>query len=331
MPRKCTIYCQHLEIHFVLKFNKLERNIQNTNTVRIKIFSVKKILRRIPDKTEQKKKKKNLGGADKMFFQKIFEKIRSNNILELNLQIFKYYGILLDDSVDKRRRDSLFDTFRRLLLVSVVAQHSLGTAVELYLSVGNIEKAADCLIFLISHVKNVVKLGTFIIYRRQILRLLSRIEDNYYVQGITPTDSQKLLVQNYMILSRKIAKYVWISFVLTQASLIVNMPPRPNLEIITDPVELKNVRRESSIHMWMPFKAIESPYFEIAVVYECVTMTIYFAFVTTVNITLLGAIIHMTALFALLADTIENGVTSGSGVRKEKLYSTGKRSPSISH
>lgn len=269
-----------------------------------------------------------IGGADKMIFKQLFEEIRRNNILELNLQIFKYYGFLLDDSVDTTRWNRLIGMFRRLLLVSVVAQHSLGTAVQLYLSLGNIEKAGDCLIFLLSHVKNVVKLGTLIIYRTKILCLLSRIGGNYYVQGITPTDSQKILVQNYMNLSKKIAKYVWISFVLTQASLIVNMPPRPNLEIIIDPEELKNVRRESSIHMWIPFKAIESPYYEIAVVYECVTMTIYFAFVTTVNITLLGLIIHMTALFALLADTIEKGVNDGAGVRKEKLYSTGKRIPS---
>lgn len=266
-----------------------------------------------------------------MIFQKLFESFRRNNILELNLQILKYYGILIDDFVDTTQWDRLIGMFRRLLLVSVVAQHTLGTAVQLYMSLGNIEKAGDCLIFLISHVKNVVKLATLIIYRKKILCLLSRIEGNYYVQGITHTDSQKLLLQNYINLSRKIAKYVWISFVLTQASLIVNMPPRPNLEIITDPEELKNVRRESSIHMWIPFRAIQSPYFEIALVYECVTMTLYFAFVTTVNITLLGLIIHMTALFALLADTIEKGVKGGAGVRKEKLYSTGKRNPSSSH
>ena len=295
-----------------------------------------KLLRKINNKRKRKRRKKNknlrvlIRGANKMIFQKLFEKIRRNNILELNLQIFKYYGFLLDDSVDTTRWDRLTGTFRRLLLVFVVAQHSLGTAVQLYLSLGNIEKTGDCLIFLISHVKNVVKLGTLIIYRKKMLCLLSRTEGNYYVQGITPTDSQKLLVQNYTNLTRKIAKYVWISFVLTQASLIVNMPPRPNLEIITDPEELKNVRRESSIHMWIPFKAIESPYYEIAVVYECVTMTVYFAFVTAVSITILGLIIHMTALFALLADTIEKGVTGGAGVRKEKLYSTGKRNPSSS-
>lgn len=270
-------------------------------------------------------------GADKMIFQKLFENIRRENILQLNLQILKYYGFLLDDFVDTSRWGRLIGMFKRLLLVSVVAQHTLGTVVQLYLSLGNIEKAGDCVIFLLSHVKNVVKLGTLIIYRKNILCLLSRIEGSYYVQGITPTDSQKLLVQNYMNLSRKIAKYVWISFVLTQASLVVNMPPRPNLEIITVSEELNNVRRESSIHMWIPFKAIESPYFEIAVVYECVTMTVYFAFVTIVNITLLGLIIHMTALFALLADTIEKGVTGDEGVRKEKLYSTGKRNPSISY
>jgi hypothetical protein len=245
------------------------------------------------------------------------------------LQIFKYYGFLLDESGDKTWWERSIDMFRQLLLLSVVAQHSLGTAVDLYFSTDNIEKAGDCVIFLISHVKNIVKLATLIIYRKQILRLHSRIERNCYVQGITPTKSQKLLVENNMNLLRKISKYVWISFVLTQASLIVNMPPRPNLEIIADPEELKNIRRDSSIHMWIPFKAIESPYFEIAVIYECVAMTVYFAFVTTVNVTLVGFIVHITAVFALLADTIEKGLTGAAGVTKEGLYSTGKKYPSI--
>jgi hypothetical protein len=265
-----------------------------------------------------------------MIFQKLFEKIKRKNILELNLKIFKYYGILLDDSVDRTHWEKLKYTLRRLLLVSVVVLHSLGTAVELYLSVDDIEKAGNCLIFLISHVKNVVKLGTLITYRKQILSLISEIEENCYVKGITPTNSQKLLIQNYMNLSKTIAKYVWISFALTQASLIVNMPPRPNLEMVTDPEELKHIRRDSSIKMWIPFKAIESPYFEMAVIYECVTMTIYFAFVTTVNVTLVGLIIHMTALFAILADTIKKGITGGAGVKKGKLYSTGKKIPTIS-
>lgn len=168
-----------------------------------------KLLRKINNK-RRRKRIKNLrvviAGANKMIFKKLVGKIRWKNNLELNLQIFKYYVFLLDDSVDTTRWDRLIGTFRRLLLVSVVAQHSLGTAVQLYLSLGNIEKAAGRLIFLFSHVKNVVKLGTLIIYRKKILCILSRIGGNYYAQGITPTDSQKRLVQNYMNLSRKIAK-----------------------------------------------------------------------------------------------------------------------------
>jgi heme exporter protein D len=264
-----------------------------------------------------------------MIFQREFEKLRNQNILELNLKIFRYYGLLLDDSVHKTRWEKVKGMAKQLFTVSLVIQYLLGTSVELYLSMGNIQKAGDCFIFLISHLKNAVKFGTFIIYRKKILYLLSKIEDNYYIKGITPTNAERSLVQSYMGLSKRIAKYVWISYFITQASLIINTPPRPNLELITDPQEIKNIRRDSSIKMWFPFGAIESPYFEVTTVYESITMSIYFAFTTTVNITLVGLIIHTTAQFAVLADAIRNGVTRAAGVRPKQRRETGKSVPSL--
>jgi hypothetical protein len=263
-----------------------------------------------------------------MIFQKLTEKLRKQNILEINLKIFKYYGILLDDSVDKTPWEKATDMIKQLLTVSLIAQYFLGTSVELYLSMDNIQRAGDCFIFLISHLKNAVKLGTLIIHRKRILRLLSKIENNYYIQGITPTNAERSLVKKYVNLSKRIAKYVWISFFITQVSLAANMPLRPKLELITDPVEIKNIRRDSVIKMWFPFRAIESPYFELTAVYECITMSIYFAFTTTMNITLVGLIVHVTGQFAVLADMIQNGAIR-VGLLNKKRSETGKTTLSI--
>jgi hypothetical protein len=264
-----------------------------------------------------------------MIFRKELEKLRKQNILELNLKILRYFGTLLDDSVNKTRLERVTGVAKQLFTMFLVVQYFLGTSVQLYLSLNDIHKTGDCFIFFISHLKNVVKFGTLIINRKKILRLLTKIENNYYIHGITTTDAQRSLVRSYMNLSKRIAKWVWITYIVTLVPLIINQPPRPNLQLITDPEEINDVRRDSSMKMWFPFRAIESPYFELTLVYENITMSIYLVFVTTVNVTLVGLIIHMTAQFAVLVEAIQNGVTRAVGLPAEKRRKTGMRAPSL--
>jgi hypothetical protein len=264
-----------------------------------------------------------------MIFWKELEKLRKQNILDLNLKILRYFGTLLDDSVSVTRLERVMDVAKQLFTMFLVVQYFLGTSVQLYLSLNDIHKAGDCFIFLISHLKNVVKFGTLIINRKRILCLLAKIENSYYVHGITATDAQRSLVRSYMNLSNRIAKWVWITFFTTLIPLIINQPPRPNLQLITDPEEINNVRRESSMKMWFPFRAIESPYFELALVYENITMSIYLVFVTTLNVTLVGLIIHMTAQFAVLVEAIQKGVTRTVGIPAKKRRETGKTASSL--
>jgi hypothetical protein len=266
---------------------------------------------------------------NRMIFQQEFEKLRKQNILEINLKILRYYGILLDDSINKTRWEKVKGIAIQLLTVSLVVQYFLGTLVELFLSLGNLQSAGHCLLFLITYLKNVVKLGTFVIYRKKFLCLFSKLEKNFYIQGITPTNAERSLVQSYMNLSKRIAKYVWASFFITLASLIINTPPRPNRELITDPEEIKNLRRDSSLKMWFPFRATESPYFELTTVYESVTISIYFILITTINITILGLIIHASAHFAVLAEAIKNMVPRAASLREKKRCDAGKRDPSL--
>lgn len=264
-----------------------------------------------------------------MIFKQEFEKLRKQNILELNLKIFRYFGILLDDSINRTRWEKVMDIAKQLFIVFLVAQYSLGTSVELLLSLGNLERTSHCLLYLITYMKNIVKIGTFVICRKKILCLLSKIENNFCIQGITPTNAERSLVQSYMNLSKRIAKYILISFFLTLVPIVINTPPRPNLDLITDHEEIKNIRRDSSVKMWFPFRAIESPYFELTTVYESVTTSIHFFLITTINTTIVGLIIHTTAQFAVLAEAIKNGVTRTATWKYKERCETGKNSPSI--
>jgi hypothetical protein len=310
----------------------LNKTFRRENPFEIKICTDKlnQIYRRELSKEKKKKKSQDVAqdSNNRMILEKELQKLRKQNILEINLKIFRYFGILLDDSVNETRCEKVKGMAKQLVIVSLVAQYFFGTSVELFLSLGDMQNAGHCFIYLITHLKNVVKLGTFIIFREKILYLLSKIENNFYIQGIAPTNAERSLVRSYVNLSKRIAKYVWISFLLTLATVFISTPPRPNLELITDPEEIKYIRKDSSLKMWFPFRAIESPYFELTTVYENITISIYFIFFTTVNITILGLIIHTTAQFAVLAEAIKNGATRAASLRDKKRRETGKRAPS---
>jgi hypothetical protein len=111
-----------------------------------------------------------------------------------------------------------------------------------------------------------------------------------------------------MQLARRLSKYVWISYVLTTSSIYFNVPPRPKLDAESNSTisgEQTSIRRESVMKEWMPFEAVEKPYFELVTAYELLAMTVYFACVTVMNITFLALIIYTTAQFAVLANALQ--------------------------
>jgi hypothetical protein len=266
-----------------------------------------------------------------MIFQKGLEELRKRDILEINLKIIRYFGLLQDESVNKTRFEKVTVMAKQIIITLLITQYFLGTSVELYLSLSDMYKAGNCIIYFITSLKNMAKLGTVIINRKKFLSLLINIDKNRYVQGITPTEAQRSIVQSYIDLSKKTAKWVWILCFMALISLIINQPPQPNLELIIDPDEMKDLRRGSSIKMWLPFRAIESPYFEMSLVYEDITMTIYFIFITAINVTIVDIIIKVSAQFAVLAEAVQSGVTPAAGLPYKKRGETGTGVPSLTN
>jgi hypothetical protein len=169
------------------------------------------------------------------------------------------------------------------------------------------QDVGDGFIFLIAHVKNVMKLGTMIVYRTKFISLVNSLEQNYFVHHGPHTKIELSLLGSYMHLTRRLAKYVWISYALTTSSIYFNTPPRPKLVESNSTVsgEQLPIRRDSGMKEWLPFQAVETPYYELITAYELLAMTIYFACVTVMNITFLALIIYTTAQFAVLANALQ--------------------------
>ncbi|KAJ4427989.1 hypothetical protein ANN_24002 [Periplaneta americana] len=254
--------------------------------------------------------------------KKIPESFKRPNILGLNLKLFKLCGFLPDDDMTAwgRARCALLQGF----MVFLHFQHTAGASVELYLSLdeADLQYTSDCFIAVIIHIKDLFKPLPLLVSCKKFQQLFYSI-DNHFIPGIEPTESDRQLVETYMNRSRKISTRVWIAYLAVQIAFFVNMPPRPDIPQVhnlTQAENVKNVRRRSAIKTWFPFRAVESPYYELLAVYENVTMVIYLAFITLMNTTFLVLIIQATAQLALLAETLN---TASQRVA-EKLSNTAK-------
>jgi hypothetical protein len=180
--------------------------------------------------------------------------------------------------------------------------------IEMYILRDRPQDVGDGFIFLIAHIKNVVKLGTMIVYRTRFVSLLNSLERNYFVNQGPHTNTELSLLGSYMHLTKRLAKYVWISYALTTSSIYFNTPPRPKLDVQSNSTisgEQIAIRRQSVMKEWLPFHAIVTPYYELVTAYELLAMTVYFACVTVMNITFLALIIYTTAQFAVLANALQ--------------------------
>jgi hypothetical protein len=194
------------------------------------------------------------------------------------------------------------------VIIFLHAQHVICTTIEVYILRDRPQVVGDGFIFLIAHVKNVMKLGAMIVYRTKFITLINSLERNYFVLERPHTVSELSLLGSYMHLTKRLSKYVWLSYVLTTSSIYFNTPPRPKLDVESNSTmsgENVAIRRESGLKQWLPFQAIETPYFELVTAYELLTMTVYFGCVTLMNITFLALIIYTTAQFALLANALQ--------------------------
>jgi hypothetical protein len=187
--------------------------------------------------------------------------------------------------------------------------------VEMYILRDRPQDVGDGFIFLIAHVKNVMKLGTMIFYRTKFIFLIKSLERNYFVHERPHTANELSVLESYMRLTKRLAKYVWISYALTTSSIYFNTPPRPKFDAESNSTMSGGqvaIRRQSGMKEWLPFQAVETPYFELVTAYELLSMTAYFGCVTLMNITFLALIIYTTAQFALLANALQQAATNVS-------------------
>jgi hypothetical protein len=247
----------------------------------------------------------NSDGIERLELQKDVGKL---NVLRFNLKMLGIFGVLIDYSRISTRWQKPLYYILECITVFLHVQHCILTAIGMYILRDRPQDVGDGFIFLLAHIKNATKLGTMIVYRKRFISLVNYLEQNHFMRQGPRTNSELSLLGSYMHLTTRLATYVWASYALTASSICFSIPSRPRLDVSSNSTiseEQGRIRRESVMKQWLPFRAVETPYFELITTYELLAMTVYFACVTVMNITFLTLIIYTTAQFAVLANALQ--------------------------
>ncbi|PSN55723.1 Odorant receptor 57a [Blattella germanica] len=240
-----------------------------------------------------------------MYFIKLFRSPEKVNVLQMNLGFLRIFGVLAQQSVNTSRLRVLIDYLLKWAMAVLILFFLFGTTVRLSFVLDDFSKTADTLLFVITHVKSTVKISSLIAFREKFLNLITSIEENTYIKGINPLKREISCVDGYKKLARKICQFTWVTFFLSVSTWFTKLPQKPDLDLLANST-LGEYRRESFFNLWLPVKGAESPYFELFNIFEYLAIGAVYLFVTLMNSSIIVLIIHKTAQFALLAETIEN-------------------------
>ncbi|KAJ9586451.1 hypothetical protein L9F63_019889, partial [Diploptera punctata] len=237
-----------------------------------------------------------------MFLIELFKYPENVNILKMNLGLLQKLGFLTQFSSDTKLYKRILYKMLELFIILLSGYFVLGNCIEFYISMNDFKTIVICVIYILTHTKNVIKFTTFMLYREHFLKLIFLVEDNHFIQAIQHTKREISLVKSYKDLGIKIAQYLWIIHLFTGISTILNIE-KPKVDLSSNSTSTE-VRRVSVFRLWQPVKGIESPYFEFVTIYEFTTLLNYFAVMTIMNATVVALIIHITGQFSLLAECI---------------------------
>ena len=237
-----------------------------------------------------------------MFLYDLFKNPEKANILTLNLKVLQKFGVLTQNSNDKKLCTRIVEKFVESFLLIMMVYCFGAVFVELYITSSDFESIAMCATFVLTYTKNLARHGSLTVHRKNFLKLIFSIQENRFIKAIKHTNNEYSLVKSYANLAIKIARYVWIVFLFTAISLICNLQ-KPNVELSLNST-VAEARRVSVFKIWLPFKGTESPYFELITFFEYTLLISYFFFVTVINTTIVALIISVAGQFSLLAECI---------------------------
>jgi len=163
--------------------------------------------------------------------------------------------------------------------------------------------------FILSYVKGTIQLCALILHRRKFLDLIKSAEVNFFMNGKPLTHKVLPTVESYMQTANRLTHFMWVTFVLTLSSSYYELIPTNSVEMENDATEFDDQvigRRKTAYKVWTPFQKLNSPYLTLDIIYEVITICIFFIIFTAFNLLTLILIIFFAGHFNVLAEYIGN-------------------------
>ena len=171
--------------------------------------------------------------------------------LDLNLMLLKYGSLFPLDQVSSSVWMNIlykcYTTFTVILFFSMTA----GNAFFVFCTEYSLEDGIEVMSISISQVRSGMKIMTFVIYRKEIQKLIRALYENFHIHGTELTAHQSIIISKTIRYARKISiGYLSIYCITGLLSLL-----RPLTSVQSDQIHEYTLNHTREAHRNLPFKS----------------------------------------------------------------------------
>lgn len=229
-------------------------------------------------------------------------------ILRFNVRVLQTFGLLLDNSLITNRHGHVLRKGIMYFTIFIHIQFIFGSVIELFIS-NDESHQFESLGLILSYVKGAMQLYALIFSGKNFLDLIKSAEVNFSMNGKPLGKTEIPIFDSYVQTANRLARFMWVSFVLTLSSVFFELVPTFNVSVENHANEFDSQvmgRRNTAYKVWTPFQKLNNPYLKLDIIYEMISVTIFFIMFTTINLLTLMLIVFFAGHFNLLAECIEN-------------------------
>lgn len=235
--------------------------------------------------------------------------MKPTECLDLNLMLLKFGSLFpldqVSSSIWKNKLYKGYTTFTVTLFFSV----SAGTPFFIFCTDYSLEDGIEVMSILLTQIRSGMKIMTFVIYRREIQKLIRALYENFYIHGTELTAHESSIIRETIKYARKISIGCLTLYCITALSMILH----PLTSVQTDQAHENSLNHTREDHRNLPFKSwypnwdtTKSPEYEIEYLSQA-TLTLLESWclgcIDTFCVTLM---IHVGCQFDLLGISLRN-------------------------
>ena len=230
------------------------------------------------------------------------ENLRKRGAFTRILWILRFGGMLTDTTVQRSLARVICYTLGKCYTVACLIIASVGFLVVTWREVGNLQEFSECLKFLLKQSRNVIKVGTVLVYKKKILNLMKTLEEGFYVQDKELSQEEFALTQKCMENARRFSYLYWCQWFLV---LALESSTKDEPHEASGNNSTAEIVRELPIKLWVPFPTQDTPFYQLGLVYNVLPVLSGSWFSAVTDTLIFTFLIYVTSQFEMLGVSLK--------------------------